>query len=64
MPPYPEAPLSDIFGAEELIEKMPHEGIDKKEGLVIFGCNSYQGKDCFRGFLLTGVRSSGLEKID
>jgi hypothetical protein len=33
---YQEALLSEILGPQELMEKMPCEGIDKKEGLVLF----------------------------
>jgi hypothetical protein len=33
---YQEAPLSDILGPQELLERMPREGIDKKEGLALF----------------------------
>jgi hypothetical protein len=33
---YQEAPLSDILGPQEMLEKMPREGIDSKEGLVLF----------------------------
>ena len=33
---YQEGLLSDILGPREMLEKMPREGIDKKEGLVLF----------------------------
>ena len=33
---YQEAPLSDILDPREMLGKMPREGIDGKEGLVLF----------------------------
>ena len=33
---YQEALLSEVLDPQELIEKMPCEGIDKKEGFVLF----------------------------
>jgi hypothetical protein len=33
---YQEDPLSSILGPQDLLEKMPREGISKKEGLVLF----------------------------
>ena len=33
---YQEGLLSDILGPQEMLEKMPRGGIDKKEGLVLF----------------------------
>ena len=33
---YQEAPLADILDPREMMEKMPREGIDKKEGLALF----------------------------
>jgi hypothetical protein len=33
---YQEAPLSEILGPEEMLAKMPRDGIDKKEGLILF----------------------------
>ncbi len=33
---YQEGRLADILGPQEMLEKMPREGIDKKEGLVLF----------------------------
>jgi len=33
---YQESLLSDILGPQEMLEKMPREGIDKREGLVLF----------------------------
>ena len=33
---YQEAPLSDVLDPREMLEKMPWEGIDRKEGLVLF----------------------------
>ena len=33
---YQEAPLSAILSPQEMLENMPREGIDRKEGLVLF----------------------------
>ena len=33
---YQEAPLSEILNPEEMLEKMPWEGMNKKEGIVLF----------------------------
>ena len=33
---YQEGLLADILGPREMLEKMPRDGIDKKEGLVLF----------------------------
>jgi hypothetical protein len=33
---YQEAPLSEILGPQEMLEKMPWEGMNKKEGIVLF----------------------------